>query len=171
MSPEQVRGECLDGRSDIYSLGVVLYEMLNGHQPFLRETQAGTLKAILNFEPPFNGTVANAPAELLVITRKCLAKNEGDRYQTADNLLSDLRSVENRLKTGEEVVGVAPAKIVQNGKPTDPNDFQERVTQKQNIANRTEPAAKPRRVIIALIVALLLGLLASAVGLILFRAI
>jgi serine/threonine protein kinase len=170
MSPEQVRGYCIDGRSDIYSLGVVLYEMLSGHQPFTRETQAETVSAILYFEPPFNDTVTKAPGELLEITRKCLAKNEGDRYQSADYLLSDLQSVAKRLETSEEFESETLANIVQNGKPTDPDDFQLRATQKMGRANRTEPAAKPRRAIVSLIVALFLGLLASAVGLVLFRA-
>jgi serine/threonine protein kinase len=170
MSPEQVRGFCIDGRSDIYSLGVVLYEMLSGHQPFARDTQAETVSAILYFEPPFNDTVTKAPEELLEITGKCLAKNEGDRYQTADYLLSDLRSFAKRLETGEEIEKATSAKIVQNGKLTDPDDLQERATQKMGRANRTEPAAKPRRAIVAWIVALFLGLLASAVGLVLFRA-
>jgi Tol biopolymer transport system component/serine/threonine protein kinase len=170
MSPEQVRGDCLDGRSDIYSLGVVLYEMLSGHHPFARETQAETVSAILTYEPPFNDTVANAPAKLLEITRKCLAKNEGDRYQTADNLLIDLRFITKHLETSEEFESVTLAKIAQNGKQTVPDDFQERVTQKKTLPNKPRPAAKPRRAIITLISALVLGLLAAAAGLILFRA-
>jgi serine/threonine protein kinase len=170
MSPEQVRGYCIDGRSDIYSLGVVLYEMLTGHQPFARETQAETVSAILTFEPPLNDTVADAPEELLEITRKCLAKNEDDRYQTADFLLSDLRSVAKRLEKGEELETVTLANIVQNGKPAVSVDYKERVTQKMSLPNRTEPTANPRRAIVAFIVALVLGLLASAVGLVLFRA-
>jgi serine/threonine protein kinase len=147
-----------------------LYEMLSGHHPFARQTQAETVSAILTHEPSFKARVSKAPAELLEITRKCLAKNEADRYQTADSLLIDLRSIKKHLENDEAFEGVTLANIVQNGKPPVPDDFQERVTQKQIIPNKTEPVAKPRRAIVALIGALVLFLLASAVGLVLFRA-
>jgi hypothetical protein len=78
--------------------------------------------------------------------------------------------VAKRLEKGEELETVTLANIVQNGKPAVPVDYRERATQKMSLPNRTEPTANPRRAIVAFIVAVVLGLLASAVGLVLFRA-
>ena len=94
MSPEQVKGEPLDGRSDIFSLGVMLYEMLSGQRPFAEASSAAIASAILTREPPplvrFH---PGLPAELERIVAKTLRKNAEDRYQTAKDLLIDLRTL------------------------------------------------------------------------------
>src|SRR6266571_1719583 len=91
MSPEQVRVEVLDGRSDIFSFGVVLYEMLSGRQPFASESAAATISAILNKEPATLLRYApDLPEELQRIARKCLEKDRERRYQTMRDLAIDL---------------------------------------------------------------------------------
>ena len=98
MSPEQVRGQKLDGRSDLFSLGVVLYELVTGHRPFRGETWHHTMVAITDSEPPaIAGDVQNTPAALQEIISRVLAKNRGDRYQTARALLSDLETLQSEL--------------------------------------------------------------------------
>jgi len=98
MSPEQVRGEALDGRSDIFSFGVVLYEMLSGQQPFAGKSSAATASAILTHEPPPLARFSNeVPAELERIVGKALRKDPDERYQTAKDLLIDLRSLSEEL--------------------------------------------------------------------------
>jgi eukaryotic-like serine/threonine-protein kinase len=91
MSPEQVRGQAVDHRSDIFSFGCVLYEMLSGRSPFRRDTAAETMTAILHDEPPgLAGTVRNiAPAIEGIVTR-CLEKRPEDRFQSARDLAHDL---------------------------------------------------------------------------------
>jgi eukaryotic-like serine/threonine-protein kinase len=94
MSPEQVRRFPVDHRSDIFSFGSVLYEMLAGSRPFQAETQAETMTAILNQDPPtlagINGRVSPA---LQRIVRHCLEKRPEDRFQSARDLAFDLESV------------------------------------------------------------------------------
>ncbi|MBA3711708.1 MAG: protein kinase [Pyrinomonadaceae bacterium] len=101
MSPEQTRGEELDCRSDLFSLGVVLHEMLGGQNPFLRQTDAETISAITADEtPPLIGLPPGLPGGLERIVRKCLAQDRELRYETADQLLRDLRGV--RLSSSSE---------------------------------------------------------------------
>jgi serine/threonine protein kinase len=92
MSPEQVRGEPLDGRSDLFSLGVILYEMLTSRRPFRGESQVETLNAILKEEPPPDPVLTAAPPELERILRRCLAKRRENRYHSGADLAHDLRS-------------------------------------------------------------------------------
>ena len=91
MSPEQARGQAVDGRSDLFSLGVVLYEMLSGQHPFRRQSSAETVSAILRDQPPAlvasRGRVA-LPLERLV--GRCLEKRPEDRFQTASDLAAAL---------------------------------------------------------------------------------
>ncbi|HVE66151.1 MAG TPA: serine/threonine-protein kinase, partial [Thermoanaerobaculia bacterium] len=91
MSPEQVRGEPVDGRSDVFSLGVVLWEMLTGHRPFRGDSQVETLNAILKEEPPPNPALDRLPPELDRILRRCLEKRRESRYHSAADLAHDLR--------------------------------------------------------------------------------
>ena len=90
MSPEQVRGEPLDARSDIFSVGIILREMLTGRQPFRRGTTADTMAAILK-EEPSGGLPAAVPPALERIMSRCLEKSREARFQSARDLAFGLR--------------------------------------------------------------------------------
>jgi serine/threonine protein kinase len=92
MSPEQARGEAVDQRTDIFSFGVVLYEMLAGQRPFRGKSQVETMHAIINDPPP----PLSLPTELQDVLDKTLAKDPKDRYQHAGDLALDLRRLLQR---------------------------------------------------------------------------
>ncbi len=104
MSPEQVRSEALDASSDIFSFGVVLYEMLSGQQPFAGKSSAATASAILTHEPPPLARYMDAPAELQRIVRKCLRKDREQRYQSTRDLSIDLHNLRRDSESGAAVI-------------------------------------------------------------------
>ena len=110
MSPEQVRGEPTDLRSDIFSFGAVLYEMLSGQRAFRRDTSVETMSSILKDEPPeFGATNANISPALARIVNHCLEKNREQRFQSARDLGFDLEALSNVSTTSAAGRAVAAA--------------------------------------------------------------
>jgi serine/threonine protein kinase/TolB-like protein/Tfp pilus assembly protein PilF len=99
MSPEQARGLRVDERTDIFSFGVVLYEMLAGRAPFGGPTPSDVIVAILDREPqPLKATLPHAPPEMQRVVSKALAKERNDRYQSIKDLITDLRVLKRKLE-------------------------------------------------------------------------
>src|SRR4030095_7171097 len=99
MSPEQVRGLEVDARTDIWSLGCVLFEMVSGLVPFEGGTTSDVLAAILTAAPPsLNQFVPGVPLELQSIVGKALHKDREERYEAARELLNDLKVLEHQLE-------------------------------------------------------------------------
>ena len=101
MSPEQVQGEDLDLRSDLFSLGIVLYEMATGRRPFIASTMAELAQMIADHVPDPPRTLnPDIPAELDRIVMKALEKNRKLRYQTAADLRADLQRLKRDFDSG-----------------------------------------------------------------------
>jgi serine/threonine protein kinase/Tol biopolymer transport system component len=108
MSPEQVRGIAVDARSDIFSFGAILYEMISGKRAFHRETAADTMSAILKEDPPeFNETNRNVSPALERIVQHCLEKNPEARFHSASDIAFDLEHLSGISSTSTRLTPVA----------------------------------------------------------------
>ena len=116
MSPEQVRGEDLDLRTDLFSFGTMLYEMVSGRQPFVVAggSAAATASAILTHEPlPLVRFAPDVPDELQRIVRKCLAKAREQRYHSARDLQIDLQNIRRQHESSQLQKSIPPANVSQ----------------------------------------------------------
>jgi serine/threonine protein kinase len=105
MSPEQVRGKPIDGRTDVFSLGATFFEMLTGRRAFMRDSPVETLGAVLRDDPRKHAEVQKIPDDLKAFVFRCLEKDPADRYQTARDLVLDLRAFQaEQLRQASERV-------------------------------------------------------------------
>ena len=110
MSPEQAQGKAVDPRSDIFSLGVVLYEMLTGRRPFSGENPAEILSSIIKDTPDSTSELNPAvPRDLAKLVRRCLAKDPNRRLQSAVDVRNELEETKQEVDSGEAVLTTAPS--------------------------------------------------------------
>jgi Tol biopolymer transport system component len=113
MSPEQVRGEAADARSDIFSFGIILHEVLSGRSIFRRNSSAETMAAILKDDPPSIGLTRSTPPLLERIVQHCLEKNPMERFQSARDLVFDLEALSYSSATTAVAAGVSHGRTPQ----------------------------------------------------------
>jgi serine/threonine-protein kinase len=137
-SPEQAKGEGLDLRSDLYSLGVVLYELLTGRAPFIGESALATAYKQVNEQPPsIRSIVTDCPQSLEAIVAKCMTKNAEMRYPSADQLRDDLR----RFVGGEPTLAMDEVRARQGKPPLASSDLEQATTMMAPISQESGDTA------------------------------
>lgn len=146
MSPEQARGQQVDARTDIWSLGVVLYEMVAGCLPFESTTKSELLVSILNEKepPPLARYSREVPPELERIVEKALRKDREERYQTAKDLLLDLRRLKHKLEVDVEIERTVPPELRGTGDEATPSASDKTVSTAQASSAQTEMVRSAR---------------------------
>jgi serine/threonine protein kinase/tetratricopeptide (TPR) repeat protein len=120
MSPEQARGQAVDGRTDTWSVGVVLYELVAGQKPFIGETASDVIAAILKTDPkPLKQIAPDTPDELQRIVLKTLRNDKEARYQTAKELLVDLRSLKQELEFSAKLARSVTSSVTSAANPSE----------------------------------------------------
>ncbi|HEX8171313.1 MAG TPA: protein kinase [Thermoanaerobaculia bacterium] len=153
MSPEQVRGESVDHRSDLFSLGTIFFEMLTGARAFKRDSAIETLSAILKEEPPeLSDLLPNIPPPLERLVRRCLEKDRELRFQSARDLAFNLETL-STMSQGSTLSGVAraatapqPAQRVQTSAPTASQSMPTARTSAPAAVPAATPAPRPRTI-------------------------
>jgi eukaryotic-like serine/threonine-protein kinase len=136
MSPEQARGLSVDHRSDIFSFGAVIYEMLARRKPFEGDTPSDTLAAILKTEPPPLARIAHGvPSELVRIVNKSLRKDREERYQVVKDLWLDLKALKQELEFQDKLDGTG---VTQAGEPTELLSGPRQTAERSAISNISE---------------------------------
>src|SRR5262249_32379467 len=107
MSPEQAKGLPADHRSDVFSFGSVLYEMLSGRQPFQGDTAPDVLASVLAREPDMNGLPQGLNPRLIELVRRCLEKNPKRRWQAVGDLRSEIEIVSSAPYAAQSTIGLA----------------------------------------------------------------
>ena len=118
MSPEQAEGKTVDHRTDIFSIGIILYEMATGQRPFRGDSTTGMLSSIIK-DTPASVTEINpaVPRDLGRIIKRCLAKDLSRRYQNALDLRNELEETKQEVVSGDAVLGAAPSRMKPAGWP------------------------------------------------------
>ena len=172
MSPEQARGMPVDARSDVFSLGVVIYEMIAGRSPFEAETPSDVMSFILHKSPPPLFRFSHeTPAEMERIVAKALSKDKEERYQTIKDLLIDLKRLNQRLELEAELEHsmITPLSTASGSGPSAPfsstasgahNDQQTATTgSAQSVISEVK---RHRKGLVLLLSAFLVGVVAAA---------
>jgi serine/threonine-protein kinase len=147
MSPEQARGLQVDARTDIFSLGVLIYEMVAGRLPFEGSNMNEILTSILSDKepPPLARFTRDVPAELERIVEKALRKNREERYQTAKDMLLDLKRLKQKLEVDAEIERTVPPELRSAPGEAKPSGSQEAVSTAQASAQQTATVESARR--------------------------
>ncbi len=173
MSPEQAQGLMIDNRTDLWSTGVVLYEMIAGRLPFTGATSSHTVVEILERDPPPLAVVSSVtlPDELQRIVSKALSKNPDERYQTAKDMLIDLRSLRRRLDVNAEIERSASRDTAGASATTDKGDRANETAIQSPAAGTEEGQRAPRkRVVVGVLLVAMVVVVALAFGVNVWRS-